>query len=139
MALTLGPILIDSGLDPVDAIAIRYAYVTEHADTGFSGIHADSTDAEILKYTLNQPANTQLLLEIPPRFWVVFIREGGDQARFWSALENLGEVSNDGMHGVFDLVESPSMGYKAPRQLRQKPHKQRFRVCVGGSLRCWAL
>jgi hypothetical protein len=36
----------------------------------------------------------------------VFIREGGDQARLWSVMENRGEASNDGVLRRFDLVEA---------------------------------
>jgi hypothetical protein len=125
MTLTLGPILLAAGIDPKDALVIRHAYVRVHADSGLPGIHADSTDAEILKYTLNQSAHTQLFPATPPRFWVVFIREGGDQARLWSVVENRGEVSNDGLRRVFDVDESQHMadlrsrlviGWRAPRR-----------------------
>lgn len=124
MALTLGPILFDAGVDLVDALVIRHAYVREHEDSGLRGIHADSTDAEILEYTRNQSANTQRFPAVPPCLWVVFIREGGDQARLWAVVENRGEVSNDGVRRVFDVVESEHMadlrnrlviGWRSPR------------------------
>ena len=124
MALTLGPILLDSGVDPPDALVIRHAYVREHEDSGLPGIHADSTDAEILQYTLNQSASTRSFPINPPRFWVVFIREGGDQARLWSVVENRGEISNDGVRRIFDVVGSEHMaglrgrlviGWRSPR------------------------
>lgn len=51
MTLTLGLILQSAGIDPKDAQAIRHAYVREHDDTGLQGIHADSSDDEILSYT----------------------------------------------------------------------------------------
>lgn len=63
----------------------------------------------------------------PPPLWVVFIREGGDQARLWSVVENLGEVANNGILGTFDLVESAHMadlrrrlvvGWRSPRTWR---------------------
>lgn len=124
MALTLGPILLDAGIDPSDALVIRHAYVREHEDSGLRGIHAHSTDAEILEYTRNQSANSQRFPAAPPRFWVVFIREGGDQARLWSVVENRGEVSNDGVRRIFEVVESEHMsdldnrlviGWRSPR------------------------
>lgn len=124
MALTLGPILLDAGIDPSDALVIRHAYVREHEDSGLRGVHAHSTDAEILEYTRNQSANSQRFPAAPPRFWVVFIREGGDQARLWSVVENRGEVSNDGVRRIFEVVESESMadldnrlviGWRSPR------------------------
>ncbi|MBK0419139.1 GIY-YIG nuclease family protein [Leucobacter sp. CSA1] len=108
MALTFGPILSDAGIDLADALVIRHAYVKQH-ENGFSGIHADSTDQEILEYTWNQAADPQRFPSVPPRFWVVFVKEGGDQARLWSVLENRGEVTNDGERRVFDLVASEHM------------------------------
>lgn len=124
MTLTLGPLLVDAGIDPASAIVIRHAYVREHENSGLKGIHADSTDAEILAYTLNQSASTRSFPAVPPRLWVVFIREGGDQARLWSVVENRGEVSNDGVRRTFDVLQSDQMvdlrnrlviGWKSPR------------------------
>ncbi|WP_342343382.1 GIY-YIG nuclease family protein [Microbacterium sp. CFBP 8794] len=123
--LTLEPILRHAGIDLADALVIRHAYVEEHEDSGLRGIHADSTDAEILAYTNNQSASSRNFSATPPRFWVVFVREGGDRARLWSVMENRGEVSNDGVRRVFDLVESDSMadlrrrlviGWRLPRR-----------------------
>lgn len=124
MALTLGPILLDAGIDLSDSLVIRHAYVREHEDSGISGIHADSTDEEILEYTRNQSANTRRFPEVPPRYWVVFIREGGDQARLWAVVENGGEIANDGVRRIFDMVVSEHMadlrgrlviGWRSPR------------------------
>lgn len=78
MALTFGPILHDAGVAPSEALVIRHAYVREHEGSGISGIHADSTDAEILEYTRNQSANPRNFPAIPPPYWVVFVKEGGD-------------------------------------------------------------
>lgn len=127
MALTLGPLLIDAGIDPVEALVIRHAYVREREDSGLVGLHADSTHSEILEYTRNQSAITQRFPAKPPRLWVVFIREGGDQARLWSVVENRGEVANNGVLRTFDLVESEHMadlrgrlvlGWRSPRTWR---------------------
>ncbi|WP_066043052.1 GIY-YIG nuclease family protein [Herbiconiux solani] len=127
MALTLGPLLVDAGIDPAQALVLRHAYVREHEDSGLRGIHSDSTDAQILEYTLTQSANTMRFPAVPPRLWVVFIREGGDQARLWSVVENRGEVRADGVHRVFDVVQSEHMadlrnrlviGWRSPRTWR---------------------
>lgn len=96
MPLTLEPILCSAGIDPAEAQVIRHAFVREHEDTGVRGIHADSTDEEILAYTSQQPAKSRIFPLEPPRFWAVFIREGGDRASLGSVLENRGEVLNDG-------------------------------------------
>jgi hypothetical protein len=125
MALTLGPILLGAGIGIPDAMVIRHAYVLEHSDSGLSSIHADSTDAEILAYTNNQSASARNFPAIPPRYWVVCVREGGDQARLWSVMENRGELSNDGVRRIFELVESEHLadlrrrlviGWKLPRR-----------------------
>lgn len=127
MTLTLEPILRSAGIDLADAHAIRHAYVKEHEDTGLQGIHADSTDAEILAYTSQQSARPRVFPVDPPRIWVVFVREGGDRARLWSVVENRGEISNDGVLRTFNLVVSEQMadlknrlviGWKSPRTWR---------------------
>lgn len=124
MALALGPLLLDAGIDLSDALVIRHAYVREHEDSGTSGIHADSTDEEILAYTREQSASTRRFPMRPPRFWVVFIREGGDQARLWAVVENCGEIANDGARRTFNMVVSEQMadlrgrlviGWRSPR------------------------
>lgn len=127
MILTLEPILLSAGLDPAEVQMIRHAFVREHEDTKDQGIDADSTDAEILDYTSRQLVNPRAFPSVPPRFWVVFIREGGDRARFWAVVENSGEVSNDGVIRTFDLVVSEHLsdlrnrlviGWRSPRAWR---------------------
>lgn len=127
MMLTLEPILRSAGIDPAATQAIRHAFVREHEDTGLPGIHADSTDDEILAYTSQQSAKPRIFPVDPPRLWVVFVREGGDRARLWSVLENRGEVSNDGALRTFDLVASEHLadlrnrlviGWRSPRTWR---------------------
>lgn len=127
MTLTFDSILHSAGIDPGEAHVIRHAYVREHDDRGLPGIHADSTDAEILQYTSEQSARPRIFPTAPPRIWVVFIREGGDRARLWSVLENRGETSNDGTLRTFDLVASEQMadlrnrlviGWRSPRTWR---------------------
>lgn len=109
MTLTLGPILLAAGIAPAEALVIRHAYVKVHEDTGLKGIDADSTDDEILAYTRQQSAKPRVFPVIPPRIWVVFIREGGDRARLWSVLENRGEMSNDGRLRTFELARSEQL------------------------------
>lgn len=122
MTLTLGPILLDAGIDPADAIVIRHAYVKQHWD-GFRGIHADSSDEEILEYSSGYGRNGNFPA-VPPRFFVVFIKEGGNQARLWSVLENRGEIPNDGLLRRFDTIQTEHMaelrnrlviGWRSPR------------------------
>lgn len=68
MALTLGPLLIDAGIDPAQTLVIRHAFVTEPEKSGLQGLHADSTDAEILAYTGTQSSDTRRFPAVPPRF-----------------------------------------------------------------------
>lgn len=108
MTLTFAPIVASAGIDPADALVIRHAYVREHED-GSAGIHADSTDAEIMAYTRTQSANPRIFPSTPPRTWIVFLPEGGDRARLWSVLLNHGETSNDGERRTFDLQPSEGL------------------------------
>jgi hypothetical protein len=127
MPLTLGPLLFDAGIDPAQALVIRHAFVTEPEESGLTGLHADSTHAEIFSYTGTQSSDTRRFPALPPRYWVVFIKEGGDQARLWSVVENLGEVSRDEIRRTFDIAETEQMadlrgrlviGWKSPRTWR---------------------
>ncbi|MGV9749141.1 GIY-YIG nuclease family protein [Nocardia farcinica] len=127
MTLTLEPILRSAGIDPLEVQVIRHAFVKEHEDTGLQGLHADSTDDEILLYTSQQSANPRIFPTTPPAIWVVFVREGGDRARLWSVVENRGEIANDGALRTFDLVASDHMadlrnrlviGWRSPRTWR---------------------
>lgn len=127
MTLTLGPVLHSAGLDPREIQVIRHAYVREHEDTGLPGIHADSTDTEILQYTSQQSAKPRVFPVVPPPTWVVFIREGGGRARLWAVVENRGEMSNDGVRRTFDIVETEHLsdlrnrlviGWRSPRTWR---------------------
>lgn len=58
MPLTLGPLLIDAGIDLSQALVIRHAYARESEESGLVGLHADSTHAEILEYTRNRDCCT---------------------------------------------------------------------------------
>lgn len=127
MTLTLEWILRSAGIDPAETQAIRHAFVREHEDSGLPGLHADSTDEEILAYTSQQSASPRLFPAVPPRFWLVFVREGGDRARLWSVVDCRGEISNDGALRTFNLVASDHLadlrnrlviGWRSPRTWR---------------------
>ncbi|MDT0181458.1 GIY-YIG nuclease family protein [Microbacterium sp. ARD31] len=124
MPLTLGPLLTDAGIDPTKALVVRHAFAQETVESGLTGLHTDSTHSEILEYTQRQSADTRRFPATPPPLWVVFIKEGGDQARLWSVLESRGEVENNGIIRTFDAIESEHMadlrrrlviGWRAPR------------------------
>jgi hypothetical protein len=127
MALTLGPVLLDAGIDPARALVIRHAFALEPEESGLTGLHANSTNDEIFEYTRIQSADTRRFPAAPPLYWVVFIREGGDQARLWSVVENRGEVSRNEIIRTFDVVETDHMadlrnrlviGWRSPRTWR---------------------
>lgn len=119
MTLTLRPLLLDAGIDPTEALVIRHAF-----EDAPGGLHADSTDDEILAYTARQYSDPRRFPATAPRYWVVFIREGGTRARLWSVLENRGMTDDDGTLRTFDVTRSPQMedlrdrlvvGWRAPR------------------------
>lgn len=103
MTLTFAHVMTSAGIDPTDALVIRHAYVRQHGD-GTVGIHADSTDAEIMAYTRRQVASTFVATQ--PAVWFVFLPEGGDRARLWSVVLNHGEASDDGLIRTFNLEPS---------------------------------
>lgn len=124
MTLTLLPILLSAGIEPSEALVIRHAYVRGPEESGLYGIHADSSDEEILRYTSLQSAVPRRFPVSPPRYWAVFIPDGGDRARLWSLVENKGETSADGVLRAFDLVVAEQLadlrnrlviGWRSPR------------------------
>ena len=125
MSLNLGHVLHSAGIDLSETIVIRHAYVREHADSGLKGIHADSTDAEILRYTGLQSPSPHIFPAAPPPVWVVLVKEGGDRARLWSVVDNRGELDSEGPLRSFDLAVSDRLAdlrdrlvldWKAPRK-----------------------
>lgn len=106
MFLTLGTILDAETLPIQDVLVIRHAYNAEPATSRLAGVHADSTDDEILEYTRRQSAKPRIFPVTPPRWWVVLLPEGADRGRRWRVVENRGQISNDGELREFDLVES---------------------------------
>lgn len=124
MTLTLELILQSAGIRLEEVMVVRHAYVRLHEDTGLQGLHAHSTDSEILQYTSQQSAKPRVFPRLPPKFWVVFTPEGGDRARLWAVLENRGEASNNGVLRTFDLEISGYLedlrnrlviGWRSPR------------------------
>lgn len=107
--LTFHSIMVSAGLDPARVLAIRHAYIQEPKASGLQGIHADSTDAEILFYTSRQSATPRRFPATPPGHWAVFIPEGGDRARLWAVVENRSELPRSGPLRAFELEISPHL------------------------------
>jgi len=127
MTLTLDSILRSAGIDPAQTLVIRHAFVKMHEESGLRGIHADSTDDEILEYTSRHSRSPRIFPTAPPRTWVVFVREGGDRARLWGVVENRGEVDDDAPLRTFrlevtddmaDLRDRLVIGWRSPRTWR---------------------
>ncbi|MEQ6900328.1 GIY-YIG nuclease family protein [Nocardioides sp. YIM 152588] len=97
---TLGDALAKTGIPLNDMMAIRHAYVKIHKD-GDPGIHADSTDDEILAYTSTQSLTG--FAKKPPRYWVVLLPGQGNRARLWRIVENLGEAPPSESRRTFGL------------------------------------
>lgn len=125
MTLTFGHIMQSAGIDAIETLVIRHAYVREHED-GSPGIHADSSEAEILAYTSEQSSNPRIFPAPAPRIWVVFLPEG-DRARLWSVLVNHGETFDDGARRTFNVSTSDQLvdlrnrlviGWRSPRTWR---------------------
>lgn len=102
MTLRFASIMTSAGIDPTEALVIRHAYVPLH-DDGTPGIHADSSDEEILAYTRVQSINTRTFPAVPPRVWVVLLPEGGDRARLWRVVINHGETERNDETRTYDL------------------------------------
>ena len=124
MSLTLDPLMRSAGIDPSTTLAIRHAYVVEPAGSGLTGLHADSTDEEILYYTSRQSSSTRSFPASPPATWMVFVPEGGDRARLWAVVSNKAELPREGALRAFDLEVAEHMadlrdrlviGWKAAR------------------------
>lgn len=62
MADAVTPAMSKEGLAQV----LRHAYVREHKDTGLRGIHAESSDKDILRYTGEQSAIQKVFPAVPP-------------------------------------------------------------------------
>lgn len=97
---TLGDALAKAGIPLNDVMAIRHAYVKIHKD-GYPGIHADSTEREILTYTSTQSLSG--FAKKPPQYWVILLPAQGARARLWQIVENLGEIPSSEQHRSFDL------------------------------------
>lgn len=83
--LSLQDIFTAEGISHRDILLIRH---TENEQFSRSSLNLESA---VLKYTAEQ-AVVGKFPKSPPPLWVVFLAEGGFQARLYTVYENLGEI-----------------------------------------------
>lgn len=127
MTLTFASIMASAGIDPAVTLVIRHAYVPLHED-GTPGIHADTSDADLLAYTRVQSLSARTFPAVPPRVWVVFLPEGGDRARLWRVVINHGEVERNEVNRTFDLEVAEEMNDLRNRLVIQWRSPRTWRV-----------
>lgn len=99
--LDLGHILHAAGLAESDILCVRHTYSS-------GGLGRDSTVEKILAFTRRQDLKPGKIPATPPRVWLIFIADGGQNSRFLTAYDNFGEIDEErtDIHRVFDLHES---------------------------------
>lgn len=99
--LTLGHILAATGIALNDVVVLRHTYIADGLAVG------DLTPANVLEYTRKQGLNNKLG-RTPPRYWLIFMADGGRRSRLLVAYENHGEVPTErtAEHRFFDLRPS---------------------------------
>jgi len=101
--LTLGAVLAVAGVDASDVLVIRHTFKAEGLASP-----SDATAEAVITYTRRQGAAGGKFPKHPPRWWLVFLADGGHRSRFYGAYENRGEVfdERDDTDRVYDLMES---------------------------------
>jgi hypothetical protein len=85
--LRLGHILAATGLELSDVVILRHTFTEGGLESP-----SDLTPDKVLDYTRRQGINNKLG-RTPPRFWLIFMADGGRRSRFLIAYENHGEVT----------------------------------------------
>lgn len=103
-SLTLGHVLAAIGSEQKPAVQLADILIIRHTfnsgDPGSLRGPEDLTEERVLAYTREQKFATA------PRFWVIFVADGGKRSRLWGAYENHGELEPTEMYNVFDLRRS---------------------------------
>lgn len=97
--LRLSHVLAATGIDPTDVVVLRHTFTSDGLRTA-----DDLTPSKIFDYTRRQVVDNKLGKQ-PPRYWLVFMADGGRRSRLLVAYENHGEVvaERDGPSRYFDL------------------------------------
>ena len=77
--LSLGHILAATGLDFSDVVILRHTYTVDGLESA-----SDLTPEKVLDYTRRRGINNKLG-KTPPRFWLIFMADGGRRSRFLTA------------------------------------------------------
>ncbi|MGF6886313.1 hypothetical protein ABIA39_000280 [Nocardia sp. GAS34] len=98
--LCFGHILAATGLDLDDILVLRHTYT----DEGLAS-PSDLTPDKVLEYTRWHQIAKSKLEQSPPRFWLIFIADGGRRSRLLVAYENHGELlpERTDSRRIFDL------------------------------------
>ncbi|BDZ61113.1 hypothetical protein Lsed01_02493 [Demequina sediminis] len=101
--LTLGDVLASAGIDLADVLVIRHTFKAE----GLASPN-DATAEAVIAYTRRQGAGGGKFPKNPPRWWLVFLADGGHRTRFYGAYENLGESveERNAIDRFYNLVKS---------------------------------
>lgn len=93
-SLTLGHVLRGIGADYDPAVTLEDIYVIRHtfksSDPDALRGREDLTQERVLAYTREQDIPPRFPAH-PPRYWVIFIADGGRRSRLWGTYENHGE------------------------------------------------
>ncbi|BCW36055.1 hypothetical protein StoSoilA2_21110 [Arthrobacter sp. StoSoilA2] len=102
--MTLGHVLAAMGADYVPRVGLEDTLIIRHTfksgDPGSLHGPEDLTDERVLAYTMEQK------FDAAPRFWVIFVADGGKRSRLWGTVENHGKLEPTDKYNVFDLQRS---------------------------------
>lgn len=106
-SLTLGNALSAAGVDLAEVLVIRHTY----KEAGMSSPE-DVTPENMIAYTRQQDLVGGKIPSAPPRWWLVFLADGGRRSRFYRAYENRGEVLEERTETLrsFSLSETDLLG-----------------------------
>jgi len=104
--LTLGDLLHVAGIEATDVLMIRHTYT---ADGIIS--RAEATRDVVLAYTRVQDLKPGKIPAEPPRWWLIFMAEGGRRCRLLTVFDNAGEAVDErtDTHRSFHLRQSDAL------------------------------
>lgn len=88
--LRLGHVLEATGIDLAEIVVLRHTFNPDGLRSA-----ADLTPGKILAYTRHQIIINSKLGKEPPRYWLIFMADGGRRSRLLVAYDNHGEIPNE--------------------------------------------